>query len=392
MFGKNGGLSFLSFLSELTFKVFNLSFEAGNDVPVLHFELPLSLVVFLKLFDCLSSDFLFPLDCLLKLLLQIFYFPIAFFDIGVGPLIQKFLKPNHFGFFALFFICHDWEFWLDLGHFPQIVWRIVPFFLQLSIEVSDFLSEVIDGFFVQFFLLVESVFSLHDDFVHVLVFLFKLSDFGNNIRAGAGSHGLEQVRILCSEICVDSLEFIVLVFHDDFALMHFVWKVFFVRFKNTYFLVEVVNNFFKRLFKLWAFIKMPVPESLVLLFELVNFKLCLFLFQNDRIKIFLGFINEIFHGFCFLFIVGDFCFVGFEHLYGIFEINLCFFELSLHGSTGLLEGLIFSFVDHKFVKALSFAFGRVFELSFEWVEFRLDFVSVFFAVFFDRIKLVTGVF
>ena len=110
---------------------------------------------------------------------------------------------------------------------------------------------------------------------------------------------------------------------------------------------------------------MPVPESLVLLVELVNFKLCLFLFQNDRIKIFLGFINEIFHDFCFFVIVGDFCFVGFEHLDGIFEINFCFFELSLHGSTGLLEGLIFSFVYHEFVKALSFAFGRVFELSFE---------------------------
>jgi hypothetical protein len=68
----------------------------------------------------------------------------------------------------------------------------------------------------------ESVLSLHHDFVHVLIFLFKLSDFGNNIRAGAGPHGLEQVGILCSEICVDSLKFIVLVFHGDFALMHFV--------------------------------------------------------------------------------------------------------------------------------------------------------------------------
>lgn len=65
MCGKNGGLSFLSFLSELTFKVFDLSFEAGNDVSVLHFKLPLSLVVFLKFFNCLGSDFLFPLDCLL---------------------------------------------------------------------------------------------------------------------------------------------------------------------------------------------------------------------------------------------------------------------------------------------------------------------------------------
>jgi hypothetical protein len=107
MFGKNGGLSFLSFLSELTFKVFDLSFEPGNDVPVLHFELPLSLVVFLKFLDCLSSDFLFPLHSLLQLLFQIFDFPITLLDIGVGPLIQKFLKPNHFGFFALFFICHD---------------------------------------------------------------------------------------------------------------------------------------------------------------------------------------------------------------------------------------------------------------------------------------------
>jgi hypothetical protein len=107
MCGRNGGLSFLSFLSELTFKVFDLSFEAGNDVPVLHLEVPLSLVVFLKLFDCFRSDFLFPLDCLLQLLFQIFDLPIAFFDIGVGPLVQKFLKSNYFGFFALFFIGHD---------------------------------------------------------------------------------------------------------------------------------------------------------------------------------------------------------------------------------------------------------------------------------------------
>ncbi len=116
--GKNGGISFLSFLSELPFKVFDLSFEAGNDVPVLHFELPLSLVIFLKFLDCFSSDFFFPLHSLLQLLFQIFDFPITLLDIGVGPLIQKFLKPYNFCLFALFLIGHDWEFGLDLGHFP----------------------------------------------------------------------------------------------------------------------------------------------------------------------------------------------------------------------------------------------------------------------------------
>ena len=115
----------------------------------------------------------------------------------------------------------------------------------MSVKVTNLLPEVIDSLFIELLLFVESVFGLHDDFVHVLVFFLKLSDFGDDIRAGAGPHALEEVGVFGSEVGVDSLEFIVLVFHGDLALVHVIRKVFFGLFENSYLFIEVVDDFFK---------------------------------------------------------------------------------------------------------------------------------------------------
>jgi hypothetical protein len=51
----------------------------------------------------------------------------------------------------------------------------------LAVEVADLLAEVVDRLFVELLLLVESALGLHDESVHVLVFLLEFSDFGDNI-------------------------------------------------------------------------------------------------------------------------------------------------------------------------------------------------------------------